>query len=663
MKRSKSYPVLQTVMIAFLLAVCLTACDPGPHPGLPEEPQTSFPADAFRKFLDERFIPVEIPSPVATGEWYVGPVHEDDGEGEWLLAEVEVPNQGEIGVDSMEDIYRTRLQADGWIVDVYDDPDVPGDDYGYVAVKEDVRLRFYSSFYIYEDTPHSEFTIIIYARERLIPVYAEDFSISGRSSVMVGRTTLLDIVTEPRLANQRTCEWSSSDDGTATVENGVVKGLSTGSVTISAKLRNEAGEYLVRTFDLDVVENTPSRWTVMVYMCGSDLESNGQMASKDIDEMLGVPGQPEDINIVIQTGGASEWKNTLADPDHLCRFHIEDGNLVPDDRLENASMGDPGTLADFMTWGMTFYPAEKTALILWGHGSGMGGVCPDELFFDDSLENSEIGQAFSAVFDRLGLEDRLEFIGYDACMMQYQDAAGIDSEYFRYMVGSEEVSSGLGWDYAEWMDDLYAGSDTVTILKEIASGYNEAFGKAENFPYIIGWDRIQTQSVLDLTRFGAYRDSFEALAEALAAMPGSDAGRIRELLKTVKRYGIDMEVDASDYPRYLESGYREEWFLDGTDIWGDPVHILPSYCEYALFDAKDFLDKLDGEGDYDALDDRISAARTALEAMIVCNETGENSGNSCGLALYCPVVEITPYIEKETVFTVWRNLVKMDDGH
>ena len=108
MKRSKPYPVLQTVMIAFLLAVCLSSCNPEP-----ETPQTSFPAERFRKFLNERFIPVEIPSPVTTGEWYVGPVNEDDGDGEWFVAEVEVPDQGTIGMDSMEDIYKADLQADG----------------------------------------------------------------------------------------------------------------------------------------------------------------------------------------------------------------------------------------------------------------------------------------------------------------------------------------------------------------------------------------------------------------------------------------------------------------------------------------------------------------------------------------------------------------------
>ena len=662
-KSSGFLPVLLKVLVVLSVTICLSSCNsepgirPQPQPEQPEKPQTTFPAGVFRKFLDERFIPVEIPSPVTTGEWYVGSVWHDDDYGTCFLAEVEIPDQGEIGVDSMEDIYKAQLEADGWDVRFSGD-----DDHEYIAVKEDVTLKFYSAVYVLYDTQYSGFTIIIFAEERKVPVYAESFSISGRSSVMLGRTTLLDIVTEPLLANQRTCEWTSSDNGTATVEDGVVRGLALGSVTITARLKNEAGEYIEQTFDIDVTENTPGDWTVMVYFCGADLESSGRLASKDIDEILSVPGQPDDINIIIQTGGASKWENPVIDSDYLCRFHIEDGKLVPDDRLESASMGDPETLIDFMTWGMTSYPADKSALILWDHGSGMNGVCFDELFQDDSLKNSELSYAFSTVFDNLGLEEKLEFIGYDACLMQYQDAAGINSKHFRYMVGSEEVSTGLGWEYEEWVDDLYAGKNTETILKEIASSYNAAFGKKENIAYIIGWKRIQTQSVLDLTVFDVYHESFEALAGALADMPGFDIDEFRDLMKTVKRYGIDTEVEEEAFPGYLESGYLEEWFYDGTDVWGDPIHVLPSYYDRGLFDAMDFLNKLGEDETYNQLDGYIAAARAALEDMLICNETGENAGQSYGLALYCPIAERTRYYEEETVFSVWWNLVKMSEN-
>jgi PBP1b-binding outer membrane lipoprotein LpoB len=56
--------------------------------------------------------------------------------------------------------------------------------------------------------------------------------------------------------------------------------------------------------------------TILLYMCGSNLESeyannstygNIGLATMDIMEILSVENQPDDINIVVETGGASKW--------------------------------------------------------------------------------------------------------------------------------------------------------------------------------------------------------------------------------------------------------------------------------------------------------------------------------------------------------------------
>ena len=37
-------------------------------------------------------------------------------------------------------------------------------------------------------------------------------------------------------------------------------------------------------------------------------------------------------------------------------------------------MGDPRTLVDFASWGITAYPAKHYALIFWDHGASWPGV-------------------------------------------------------------------------------------------------------------------------------------------------------------------------------------------------------------------------------------------------------------------------------------------------
>lgn len=52
------------------------------------------------------------------------------------------------------------------------------------------------------------------------------------------------------------------------------------------------------------VSSGDGSWAVYWYLCGSDLESGGGFATTDLSEMMEVE-LPENITVVIQTGGAS----------------------------------------------------------------------------------------------------------------------------------------------------------------------------------------------------------------------------------------------------------------------------------------------------------------------------------------------------------------------
>ena len=57
-------------------------------------------------------------------------------------------------------------------------------------------------------------------------------------------------------------------------------------------------------FSDDVVENEGTdTYTLMIYMCASDLESDGGYATTDISEMLDATID-EKVNVILQTGGS-----------------------------------------------------------------------------------------------------------------------------------------------------------------------------------------------------------------------------------------------------------------------------------------------------------------------------------------------------------------------
>jgi len=54
------------------------------------------------------------------------------------------------------------------------------------------------------------------------------------------------------------------------------------------------------------IGSTEPGWTLMIYLCGSDLESEGSMASMNLEEMCNA-SIPEDVNVLVETGGSSAW--------------------------------------------------------------------------------------------------------------------------------------------------------------------------------------------------------------------------------------------------------------------------------------------------------------------------------------------------------------------
>lgn len=114
------------------------------------------------------------------------------------------------------------------------------------------------------------------------------------------------------------------------------------------------------------------------------------------------------------------------------------------EEIPSANMGDPDTLADFLTFCNENYPSDRRAVVFWNHGGGsVAGIAFDELYDDDSLTLPELGAAFNAA----DFGGKYELIGFDACLMATIDTAATFVEYANWMVASEETKPGCGWDY------------------------------------------------------------------------------------------------------------------------------------------------------------------------------------------------------------------------
>lgn len=307
---------------------------------------------------------------------------------------------------------------------------------------------------------------------------------------------------------------SSSSSSTTTHGGSTSHGPSTGTST-----GTNTGTY---------VDPEDGSWTILVYMCGSNLESGYDSSSgtydtkagsygyatSDLNEIASVIGQPDDVNIVVEAGGSKKWYSSIANASKLNRFHLENKKYVLDEQITNASMGLLSTFESFLEWGLSTYPADHTGVILWNHGGGMFGVCYDENYSDDSLYDNEVKSAVSSAFTKLDRAEKLEFIGYDACLMGVQDVAEFNSDYFNYMVCAQESESGSGWDYDTWIDDVYNHQPVTNILTAIVDGFIDDNGGV-NASQTTYNSADQTLSYLDLSKMADYKTAFENLATAL----------------------------------------------------------------------------------------------------------------------------------------------------
>lgn len=190
--------------------------------------------------------------------------------------------------------------------------------------------------------------------------------------------------------------------------------------------------------------------TIMVYMCGTDLESKYGMATSDLKEMAEAT-IGENVNLLVYTGGCSGWRNQVVSSSANQIYQIKNGALTC--LMKDAgdvSMTKPETLSGYIQWCAQNFPANRYELIFWDHGGGsVSGYGYDEKYpRSGSMNLAGINQALrdgGVAFD---------FIGFDACLMATLENALMLSQYGDYMIASEETEPGTGWYYTDWLTAL-----------------------------------------------------------------------------------------------------------------------------------------------------------------------------------------------------------------
>ncbi len=279
--------------------------------------------------------------------------------------------------------------------------------------------------------------------------------------------------------------------------------------------------------------------TIMVYMCGTDLESNGGFATKDLQEMAGASLGGK-VDLLVYTGGCRQWKNSLVSSSKNQIYQIRDGGLDllwESDKL--SPMTDPSTLSGFIKWAKKNSPADRYELIFWDHGGGsLSGYGYDEVYpRSGSMDLNGIAQALrdgGCTFD---------FIGFDACLMATLETALVVEPYADYLIASEETEPGCGWYYTDWLTALGGNTSmpTLEVGKRIADDFVRVCSQ-------VAARQQATLSVIDLAELsGTVPDRFKSFAQATTeSIEKGDYQGIASARGSTKEFAASNKLDQVD---------------------------------------------------------------------------------------------------------------------
>ena len=333
----------------------------------------------------------------------------------------------------------------------------------------------------------------------------------------------------------------------------------------------------------DILGGGADEVTIMLYLCGTDLESRSKMATLDLQEMIDAD-IADNVNLLVYTGGCKQWQNNAISSQTNQIWQVQDNGLVClEDNLGSKSMTDPGTLSSFIQWCADEYPANRNALIFWDHGGGsVSGFGYDEKYArNGSMSLAGIDKAL----DNGGVT--FDFVGFDACLMATTENALMLAEHADYMIASEETEPGIGWYYTDWLTALSDNTSmpTTEIGKNIIDDFVETCAKKCR-------GQSATLSIVDL-------------AEAEATVPAALTAFSKDTCELIRNEEYAQVSNARSGSR--EFGVSSK--IDQVDL----VHL-----------AKNMKTE---EG---------AALAEALLGAVKYNRTSSNMTNSYGLSIYFP---------------------------
>ena len=395
------------------------------------------------------------------------------------------------------------------------------------------------------------------------------------------------------------------------------------------------------------------KWTIFIYIAAdNDLYP---FAYRNIAQMKQV-GSNENVNILVHLDIRHSGQ-----PKVTKRIYIEHDKIWqigPDYVLDS---GSDVTLFDSVNWALKDFPSDHFALVLWNHGSGdlnpilKKTINPSQLFtynsetglieldrsigfidfvdqlaleeeekeaenrlanckrgicFDETngtyLDDTKLMRAFTKIVkERHG--KKIDIVLFDACLMAGTGTAHIMSQFADYMVASEEVVPGSGYNYQLLLQPLATGGISAEdFSKHVVASFYATYGKQTN---------DYTESALKLANFKNVSNNINTLAILLIdAIHKQKRNSVKQIIKKARSR---QTCTYFDEPSYI-------------DLWNFYDNLLKQVDQISLNSKQETTEMIH------ALKHVLQEGLALIDALVISNVAGKNLAGAHGISIFFP---------------------------
>lgn len=423
---------------------------------------------------------------------------------------------------------------------------------------------------------------------------------------------------------------------------------------------------------LDQPKKSIKDWNLIVYLAANN--NLHSFSIKNLQQMIHV-GSTDSINILAQLDGYRQREVT--------RYYIEHKNPIVMSSMDYSNETISGTkesLYSFVKWAVETYPARHQCLILWNHGSGIkdphiwgkqimsrrdefyffnydSGLLElnrklldndiDEFLrgiaFNDTYEtyltNQELTETLDNISQKLLGGKKIDLLCMDACHMAMIEVGSQVKSAVEYMIGSQEIEPGSGYNYIYLLAPFVKGTLTVEeFAKQAVSAYVKEY-RHFNADY--------TQSAVNLNNFKKLEGGVHKTSKALIDLiKQNDNDIIIKILKSIRLSG-----------RYTTEFYDPDYI--------DLCHFYKSLSKKInhLLEKGSLTDEIKQK--FTLLKNLSLEILNSMQNYIIKNSSGMNLPFAYGLSIYFPKNFVDTYYYK-TIFdrkTGWSNFLHKYQKH